>query len=269
VAGALDVGQADRASRGHALGDPELALEHGVRVGPGVQVLRQGARGVLGGLDQAAALPRVGGDVEDLVHQGAGGVTYARRHRGDRSRDRVHRSRAMPVAVAVRERRGRDRAVRRVVGERHHHARERDPVRDAVVHPGDDRAARTVALDEVHVPQRFVVVERRGHQVGHQLQQSRLVARCRKGETVKVVLEIEARIVLPGDRAPRDARLGDALAEAGEALDQAFPADLLDVRPVDRRVKPQDQVDDRQVRRPIHVQPRHVGGGHRVVLAHV
>jgi hypothetical protein len=96
-----------------------------------------------------------------------------------------------------------------------------------------------------------------------------LVARRRKGETVKVLLEIEARIILPVDRAPRDARLGDALAESREALDEAFAAGLLDALPVDRRVEPKDRVDDHQVRRPIHAQPCHVDAGHTVVLAHV
>ena len=42
--------------------------------------------------------------------------------------------------------------------------RERDAVRDAVVRPEYERAARTVPLREVHVPERLVVVERRGDQ---------------------------------------------------------------------------------------------------------
>ena len=55
---------------------------------------------------------------------------------------------------------------RSAVGQRQHHARERDAVGDAVVHPHEHRGAGAEAVDEVHLPQRARAVERRGDAVG-------------------------------------------------------------------------------------------------------
>jgi hypothetical protein len=115
------------------------------------------------------------------------------------------------------------------------------------------------SVDHIRLPQRPIAVERHHHQVCDQLLQCGAVAGRGQRPMVHVVLEREVWIVLPPRRAQRHATLGDALAKAGVAFDQALLPDPLDTLPVDRLVEQQHRVDYHQVRRPIHVQPRGVG----------
>ena len=107
------------------------------------------------------------------------------------------------------------------VGERQHHPRERDPVRDAVVHSHDQRRALAESVDHVVVPERPVAVERHRHEIADELLERALIARRRKRDVVHVVLEGEVRVVLPPGR-PQVA--AGSRPPAGETSDNDPPA---------------------------------------------
>jgi hypothetical protein len=71
-----------------------------------------------------------------------------------------------------------------------------------------------------------------------------------------VKIEVEVRIILPRWDPDAQTRLRDELAKPWERLDQARSQDLFDAVGIDRLIEPQQRVDDLQVRRPVHVQPR-------------
>jgi hypothetical protein len=60
-----------------------------------------------------------------------------------------------------------------LVGRGEHHARERDSVGHRVVDPRQHRCAVAEPIDEVHLPERSAMVERRGSEVAHQRAQRR------------------------------------------------------------------------------------------------
>ena len=163
-------------------------------------------------------------------------------------------------APALDQRRS-DPGVRCAVGQREHHAGERDPVCDAVVHAVDDRRAGAESVDQVAVPQRAVTVERHAHEVSDELLQGGAIAGSGQREVVHVVLEREIRVVLPARRAQGQVALDDPLAEARVAVDQTRLRDLLEALPVQRPIEQLDGVDHHQVGGAIHVQPRRVGAG--------
>ena len=152
-----------------------------------------------------------------------------------------------------------DPGIRLRVGQRQHHPRERDPVRDAVVHAVDDRRAVAEPVHHVRVPQGPVSVERHRHQVPDEFLERGAVARGGKREVMEVVLERVVRIVLPPGSTEREAALDDSLAEARVAVDEPRLDDLPEALPVERLVEQLDRIDHHQVRRPIHVQPCRVG----------
>ena len=94
------------------------------------------------------------------------------------ARDRAGHDATQPAPAARRRGGRRDARVRVRVGERQQHARERDPVGDAVVHARVQGAALAVAVDQVEVPERLRAVERLGHQVADQLLERGAVARA-------------------------------------------------------------------------------------------
>ena len=153
------------------------------------------------------------------------------------------------------------------VGQREHHAGQRDAVGDGVVHPHQQCAAAAEALQQVDVPQRLGPVERRGHEIGDDLLERAAVARSGHADTVEVHLRVEVRVVLPAGSATRPP-LARALAEAREVLDDTRAEDGLRRRPVQRLVEPQHRVDDHEVGGAVHVQPGRIGGRHPVTFGH-
>ena len=101
------------------------------------------------------------------------------------------------------------------VSELEHHARERDAVGDAVMHPDEDRGAGAEAVDQIDLPERTRAVEGLRQPVRHELLERRLVARRRQRHVVEVQVEVEVG-VLPV-RAGQT--LDGPLAEAVEAVD--------------------------------------------------
>ena len=187
-----------------------------------------------------------------------------------RARGRTGHDGPQPAPTGSRDGVGRlDARVRLGVGEREQHARERDPIGDAVVHARVQDASLAVAVDQVEVPQRLRAVERRGHQVADQLLQRGAVAGRGQGDVMQVQLAVEVRVVLPEGASAQAAALDRALAEARVAGDEPFVHDFLDARPVDPLVEEQDGVDDHQVRRAVHAQPGCVRTRHPLPSGHL
>ena len=130
-----------------------------------------------------------------------------------------------------------------------------------MVHAVDDRRALAEPVDQIHVPQRAIAVERHRHQVSDEFLERGAVARGRKREMVHVVLEREVGIVFPSRQAQRQAALDHPLAKTRVAVDETALDDLLDAVPVGRLVEQLDGIDHHQVRRPVHVEPGRVSGG--------
>jgi hypothetical protein len=97
----------------------------------------------------------VGEDLDTLMDTRLGKP----RARLDRRDDRAERT--PPGALA---RRG-DPGVRVRIGQRQQHARERDPVGDAVVDAHDHRHPGAEAVDQVPIPQRLAAIQRTRDQV--------------------------------------------------------------------------------------------------------
>ncbi len=143
----------------------------------------------------------------------------------------------------------------RVVAEGLKHARERDPIDDAVMDPPDDRGAVAEAVQEVHAPQRLVAIECGGLQPRHERLERGLVAGGGQAVAMHVTLHLKAGVLLPPRHADPNARLHHTLAEAREALDQSLSQQLFDRVPCRCSGEPQDGRDDREVRGAIHAQP--------------
>ena len=77
-----------------------------------------------------------------------------------------------------------------------------------------------------------------------------------------MTIEVEVRIIVPRRDPDAQTRFADQLAKPWERLDQARSQDLCDAVDIDTLLEPQQRVDDHQVRRPVHVQPRRVGMTH-------
>ena len=155
-----------------------------------------------------------------------------------------------------------------LVGERQHHPRQRDAVRDAVVHPRDEGRAAPVVVDQVEVPERLGAVQRRRHEVRTSSLQLRRAAGVRQASVVEVAVEVELGVVLPVRTTERERGLHRALAEAHEAPHQALLDHAAQARGVERLVEPHDRRDDHEVRRPVHVEPGRVAVGHRLMGVH-
>ena len=158
--GALDAPQVDRVAPRDAVADAAVALEHVRGLGAGQQQLGQRPD-----VRQAARRrpPR----------DGAGPPSPRSQHRAQRGVVRRRRRRCPgPGSPAV--------------GRREHHARERDAVADGVVDARQHGGAGAEALDQVDVPQRAPVVQRRGGQVADELAQRVAVVRRRQRDPVEV-----------------------------------------------------------------------------------
>ena len=242
-----------------AMGHVQLALQRAGRVGRRRQQLDHGPgvalHRVRGGVDARGVQERL----DPLVRE-----RPARRHRGGRRPGDPRDLRAHARGHGLG---GEAAGLAADVGEREHHAGQCDPVGDRMVQAHEQRAPDPVALQEVDVPERLGPVERRGHEVGDQLTQRAPVAGRGNAKPVEVAPQVEIRVVLPGRGRARQA-LGRPPAEAREALHHAFADDLLRCGPVEWLVEPQDGVDDHEVRRAVHVQPRRVGARHGVPLGH-
>jgi hypothetical protein len=81
-------------------------------------------------------------------------------------------------------------------------------------------------------------------------------------------IEVKVRIILPRRDPGPPTRLYDLLAEAWERLDQTRSQDLSDAVGIDGLLKPQQRIDDHQVRPPVHVQPSRVGIAHSLPAHH-
>ena len=188
---------------------------------------------------------------------------------GDRRCERAARECHRRRVVRERGKRGRaplhvrrDAGLGRVIAEGQQHARERNPIDDAVLDPPDDRGAIAEAVDEVRVPQRLVAIEGSGLQRRHERLERGLVTGGGQPVAVHVSPQVEAGIVLPPRQAERNEGLHGPLAEAREAIDQPFAQQRFNRLPVRRSRKPHDARDDREVARTIHAQPGRVDGAH-------
>jgi hypothetical protein len=115
--------------------------------------------------------------------------------------------------------------VRVPVGQRQQDPRERDAIGDAVMHPRDQRHAVPVAVDHIDLPQRLGAIERGRHQFAGECLELAAASGFGQRELVQVAVQVEVGIVLPSRGSQAGARLGDALAEAREALDEALAQD--------------------------------------------
>ena len=148
------------------------------------------------------------------------------------------------------------------VGEREHHADERDSVGDRVVDASEDDRTSVVSVDQVHVPQRLGRVERCAHQLADELAQCFLSAGWRERDVAHMVVDVELRIVLPVQHAAAHAGPRHALVEATE-WSEAFVEQRAQPLDVDLAVERQDSRHHHQVGRVFHPQPRGVNARHR------
>jgi hypothetical protein len=256
-AGASDAPQVDRSRPRDEVRTMQLALDGRIRVRPRQQQLAEGLR----------ILDRSRG-------QGGGGAPGVESDVRARPRDDLARSdcrQRKPERIEAAGAPGRvvDRRVARlaVVGQQHHHARERDAVRDAVVDAHEHRASLGELVDEVDVPERSIAIERAGDAIRDECLQRALVVRRRQGDVMEVQGGVEVRIVLPPRPAER-AAFDRALAEAVEPPYDALEEPLAQSLPRDRLVEPEHRVDDHRVRRAVHVEPCRVRGLHRSLRRH-
>ncbi len=241
---ALHGGQRHRLSPGNAMADGEVATQRAGSVGAWQQELHERA-----GIADRSSRHR-----PEPARAAHGGEALSRKCAAEA--ERRHRRRAVGGGRSIVREPGR---IAIGVGEREHHARQRDAIRDRVMHPDQDRAPVAIALQQVDVPERPPVVQRRGDEVGDHLLQGASVGGCRQGDPVEVQVRFERRILLPGGRASGEA-LVDALAEPREAIDDALHHRGARCVPVEWLVEPQDGVDHHQVGAAVHVQPGRVGG---------
>ena len=251
---ALDAPEVDRIAPGHAVGAMQPPLDRRAGIRPREEELRERLPVVEDGVGELAGVARVQQRAEALVRHA---LRSAQQRRGEAE------ARAVVLGRPADPGRGRGRAV----GQEQHHPRERDAVGDAVMNAEQDGRARFESVDEVDLPQRAVALQRCRDTVGDERLQRGPVVRRRQRDVVEVQLGIEARVVLPV-RSGEQGALDRALAEAREAPDHPLEEGRAAAGPVDRRVEPEDGVDDHEVRRAIHVQPGRVGGGHRVTGRH-
>jgi len=255
--GALDPPELDRLRPRDAVGHVLLALDRRARIRARQQQLGERLRVFDRGRRESCGVPRVQQRLEALVRERAGRA----RHRLDEAQRRAEGTaaglgRGDPGGLGPT-----------AIGQREHHARECDPVGDAVVDADEQRTAAAVAVDQVDLPQRSATVQGRGDAIADQLPQRAPVVRSGQRHLVEVRLGVEAGVVVPAR--PRERRPPDgALAEAVEAPHDPLTEHGTESLPVDRRVEPQDAVDDHQVRRPVHVQPGSIGDRHRVLTSH-
>jgi hypothetical protein len=252
--GAPDAPEVDRLGPANAVGDVLLGLDRRGRIRARHEQLGERLRIVDRRRGELGGVARVRQRLDALVRDGS----RRARHRLDEAHQ--------PAARAALCRR--DPRVRlSAVGQREQHARERDAVGDAVVDPHQHRAARPVVVDQVDLPRRPAPVERHRNAIADELLQRAPVVRSGQRHVVEVQLGVELVVVLPARGRERRA-LDRALAEAVKARHDPLAEHGPAPPPVDRLVEPQDAVDDHQVRRPVHVQPRRVGGRHRVLTSH-
>jgi hypothetical protein len=123
-----------------------------------------------------------------------------------------------------------------------------------VVHAGEHGGAGPEAVDQIDLPQRAVVIQRRRREVGDQLTQGVAIVRRGQRDPVHVIGRVEQGVVFPVCPAEGAARAGD-LTEAREVGDDPLGVRLAQPVPVGDLVEPQQRVDDHQVGRAVHPQP--------------
>ena len=147
------------------------------------------------------------------------------------------------------------------IGQRQQDLHEGGAVGDGVVGAQQQRAAIGVAVEQVQFPQRPILPQRPPRQVAGGSLQCPLVPRRRQPRPAHVVRQREASVVGPLGRRPRsqrERRVRGTLPEPAEPQDHALLEQLQDRRLINRRVEPQHGIDHHQVRRAVHVKPRHV-----------
>ncbi len=120
--------------------------------------------------------------------------------------------------------------------------------------PHDECSAVTKAVDDMHLPQRLAVIQRRAHQGANQLLQRPLVVGVGQADAVQVGVNVEVGIVFPIVRGKGQRRPHHALPEAVELQQPA-----LDQRPkighIDWSRKGQHPRDHHQIGRVFHLEP--------------
>jgi hypothetical protein len=130
-----------------------------------------------------------------------------------------------------------------------------------MVGAAEDGRARAVPVDEVHLPEGVVGVERDGEVLLHVVLQRGVVVPAREGCPVEVPSQVEVIVVDPV-RPPQEStgRL-DPLPEHRVPRQDAGLEEPGDLRPVRRLAEEQDRHDDHAVLRPVHGQPDRVQRG--------
>jgi hypothetical protein len=147
------------------------------------------------------------------------------------------------------------------IGQRQQDLDKGSAVGDGVVGAQQQGAAIAVAVEQVQFPQRPVLPQRPPRQVAGGSLQCPLVPRRRQPRPAHVVRQREASVIDPLGRRPRserERRVCGTLPEPAEPADHALLERLQNRRLINRHVEPQHSVDHHQVRRAVHVQPRHV-----------
>ena len=266
VVGARDpshVGQRDRAATTRRARQDCSSPRSGPRVGRRRELLRERLRDA-------------GGAARELAERATGGGASRRPRARARPLSREPASSAGASGPAARPSTLRSRSwssrsigevrhVARLVGQREHHARERDPVGDAVVHARDDRARRRRSRRSgTHVPQRLAS----GRAVAPSGRRRAPAARPRSpGGGSATWWRCRSRSKCGSSSqcgAAERAAVDDALRKRGKRSTSRSRGPSRSGSSRDRLLEPQHARDHHQVLRAVHPQPGRVGARHRV-----
>ena len=178
---------------------------------------------------------------------------------------RLVNGRGDPVPDRRRRRRG---SAGQLVGQRHEHAAQRQPVGEGMVDPGDDRGPGSMALDEVRLPERVGRVEGDVQTRLHPSLERGVVTGAGEPLAVQVPPDVEVLVVDPV-RSPGEApgRLA-ALAEDRVPVEDAVLEEVRHLVPVRRPGEEHHGDDDHEVLRPVHRQPDRVHRGDGPAVRH-
>ena len=166
------------------------------------------------------------------------------------------------------QRRRPDRGPRHVdPGDREQQAHERDAVADAMVHARDERrASAREPFDDMELPKGLRSIERRAHQVAHEISQRLVAGRVRRRDPVNVQRGIEARIFFPTADARADPRRHDVPAEA--LAPNELRHHLVEPVAIEWAVEGEHDRDDHWVRVAVHAEPCGIDGGKGDTIFH-
>jgi len=201
-------------------------------------------------------------DLEALAHGAAGRLA----HRVDGVVDHLRQPEAAAKRFAAPSRAARLRGPRRrVVGQAEQHPDQGDPVGDAMVDPHHKRAAATVVLDVLELPQWLREVEGRAHDRADHFLELLLAPGIGQRRPLQVRFEVEVLVVHPPWGEAGNRRLYHFLPESVEGQ-QPVLDELLELRELELLVKGHHPGDEHQVSGGFHAQPRRIDVRHRLAL---